>query len=66
MLYEYTSPWAGVELTTLVVIDTDCIGYTKLGNDYLTLRGKRPRGLIHRNWVKFTLKMKKERQSDPA
>ena len=23
---EYTSPWAGFELITLVVIDTDCIG----------------------------------------
>ena len=23
---EYTSPWAGFEITNLVVIDTDCIG----------------------------------------
>ena len=26
---EYTSPWAGFELTTLVVIGTDCIGSCK-------------------------------------
>ena len=26
---EYTSPWAGFELTTLVVIGTDCIGSYK-------------------------------------
>jgi len=25
MFIEYTSPWTGFELTTLVVIDTDCI-----------------------------------------
>ena len=29
MLYEYTSPWAGFKLTTLVMIDTDCIGIYK-------------------------------------
>jgi len=26
---EYTSPWNGIELTTLVVIGTDCIGSYK-------------------------------------
>ena len=26
---EYTSPWAGLELTTFVVIGTDCIGSYK-------------------------------------
>jgi len=26
---EYTSPWAGFELTTLVVIGTDCLGSNK-------------------------------------
>jgi len=26
---EYTSPWVGFELTTLVVIGTDCIGSCK-------------------------------------
>jgi hypothetical protein len=29
MLYKYTSPWTGFELTTLVVIGTDCIGIFK-------------------------------------
>jgi hypothetical protein len=29
MLYEYTSPWAGFELTMLVVIGTDCTGSCK-------------------------------------
>ena len=26
MFIEYTSPWEGLELTTLVVVDTDCTG----------------------------------------
>ena len=30
MLYEYTSPWVGFELTSLVVIGTDCIGNYKI------------------------------------
>jgi hypothetical protein len=30
MLYEYTSPWAGFELISLVVIGTDCIGNYKI------------------------------------
>ena len=29
MLYEYTSPWTGFKLTTLVVIGTDCTGSCK-------------------------------------
>jgi hypothetical protein len=29
MLYEYTSPWVGLELTTLVVLGIECIGSWK-------------------------------------
>jgi len=33
-LIEYTSPWAGLELTTLVVIGTECICSLKLPCDH--------------------------------
>ena len=33
---EYTSPWAGFELTTLVVIGTDCIGSCKSNYHMIT------------------------------
>jgi len=36
MFIEYTSPWTGFELTTLVVIGTDCIGSCK-SNYHTTL-----------------------------
>ena len=34
MLFEYTSPWTGFELTTLVVIGTDCTGSCKSKYDH--------------------------------
>jgi hypothetical protein len=41
MLYiEYTSPWTGFELTTLVVIGTDCIGNCK--SNYHTITSMTP------------------------
>ena len=41
MLYiEYTSPWMGFELTTLVVIGTDCIGNCK--SNYHTITSMTP------------------------
>ena len=33
---EYTSPWAGFELTTLMMIGTDCIGSCK-SNNHITM-----------------------------
>ena len=34
---EYTSPWTGLELTTLVVIGTDCIGTCKSNCHTITI-----------------------------
>jgi len=36
MLYRVTSPWAGFELTMLVVIGTDCIGSYKSSYHMIT------------------------------
>jgi hypothetical protein len=36
MLYEYTSPWKGFELTYLVVIGTDCTGSCKSNYHMIT------------------------------
>ena len=35
---EYTSPWAGFKLTTLVVIGTDCIGSCKSNYHMITVK----------------------------
>jgi hypothetical protein len=47
----YTSPWARFELTTSVVICTDCIGSCKcsLWNLYVTL----PPSILHPRWLLF-------------
>jgi len=34
MVYEYTSPWAGFEITTLLMIGVDCIGSCKIQLPY--------------------------------
>ena len=39
---EYTSPWAGFELTTLMVMGTDCIGSCKNNHHMITTRAPSP------------------------
>jgi hypothetical protein len=39
---EYTSPWTGFELTTLMVMGTDCIGSYKNNHHIITTRAPSP------------------------
>jgi hypothetical protein len=55
---EYTSPWTGCELTTLVVIGIDCTGSCK--SNYRAIRTMTAPCLIHKsgllyNWKHFVL-----------
>ena len=61
VVFEYTSPWTGFELTTLVVIDTDCTGSCKsnfnllLWNNWVEVESKLGRSLWNGAWfsIKF-------------
>jgi hypothetical protein len=51
---KYTSPWSGFELTTLVVIGSDCIGSYKSNYHAITTTTANRNDNVNSHWFKLT------------